>query len=71
MYSVGTPLKNAGLVRFYWFYIGQVRALTVALFVCGGLIAILDTLIPVFIGRVVSLVSSQAPLAIVDSPLEA
>ena len=61
--TAGTPAPppNAGLPRFYWFYIGQVRALTVALFVCGGLIAILDTLIPVFIGRVVSLVSSQTP----------
>ena len=61
--TAGMPAAppNAGLPRFYWFYIGQVRALTVALFVCGGLIAILDTLIPVFIGRVVSLVSSQTP----------
>ncbi|HEY4172745.1 MAG TPA: ABC transporter ATP-binding protein, partial [Rhodopila sp.] len=61
--TAGTPASppNAGLPRFYWFYIGQVRGLTVALFVCGGLIAILDTLIPVFIGRVVSLVSSQTP----------
>ncbi|HEX4366900.1 MAG TPA: ABC transporter ATP-binding protein [Rhodopila sp.] len=61
--TAGTPASppNAGLPRFYWFYIGQVRGLTVALFVCGGLIAVLDTLIPVFIGRVVSLVSSQTP----------
>ena len=32
------------------------RGLTVALFVCGGLIAVLDTMIPAFIGRVVGLV---------------
>src|ERR1700733_13505224 len=61
--TVGTPAPppNAGLVRFYWFYIRQVRGLTVALFVFGGLIAILDTMIPAFIGRVVSLVSSHTP----------
>src|ERR1700744_2275896 len=61
--TAGTPASppKGGLPHFYRFYIGQVRALTIALFVCGGLIAILDTLIPVFIGRVVSLVSSQTP----------
>ncbi|MDR3532011.1 MAG: ABC transporter ATP-binding protein [Rhodopila sp.] len=59
--TAGTPEPppNAGLVRFYWFYIRQVRGLTVALFVCGGLIAVLDTMIPAFIGRVVGLVSSH------------
>jgi ATP-binding cassette subfamily B multidrug efflux pump len=55
------PPPNAGLLRFYWFYISQVRGLTAALFVFGGLIAVLDTLIPTFIGRVVSLVSSHTP----------
>jgi ATP-binding cassette subfamily B multidrug efflux pump len=55
------PPPNAGLVAFYWFYIRQVRALTIALFVCGGSIAVLDTMIPAFIGRVVGLVSSQMP----------
>jgi ATP-binding cassette subfamily B multidrug efflux pump len=61
--TAGTPAPppNAGLVRFYWFYIRQVRGLTGALFVCGGLIAVLDTMIPAFIGRIVSLVSSQKP----------
>src|ERR1700744_868070 len=61
--TAGTPASppKGGLPHFYRFYIGQVRALTIALFVCGGLIAILDTLIPVRLGRVVSLVSSQTP----------
>ena len=61
--TAGTPAPppTAGLARFYWFYIRQVRGLTVALFAFGGLIAILDTMIPAFIGRVVSLVSSHTP----------
>jgi ATP-binding cassette subfamily B multidrug efflux pump len=61
--TAGTPAPppNAGLLRFYWFYIRQVRGLTVALFVFGGLIAVLDTMIPAFIGRVVSLVSANTP----------
>jgi ATP-binding cassette, subfamily B, multidrug efflux pump len=61
--TAGTPASppNAGLWRFYWFYIRQVRGLTAALFVCGGLVAILDTLIPAFIGRVVGLVTASTP----------
>ena len=61
--TAGVPAAppHAGLVRFYWFYIRQVTGLTVALFICGGLIAVLDTMIPAFIGRVVSLVSSHTP----------
>ncbi|MFO1023582.1 MAG: ABC transporter ATP-binding protein [Acetobacteraceae bacterium] len=55
------PPPTDGLVRFYWHFIRQVRALTVALFVCGGLIAVLDTLIPTFIGRIIGLVSSATP----------
>ena len=55
------PPPNAGVTWFYWFYIRQVTGLTLALFVFGGLIAILDTMIPAFIGRVVSLVSANTP----------
>ena len=55
------PPPTAGLVRFYWHYIRQARWLAVSLYVVGGLIAILDTTIPSFIGRVVSLVSTHAP----------
>jgi ATP-binding cassette subfamily B multidrug efflux pump len=56
-----TPPPTAGLVQFYWHYIRQARWLAVWLYVVGGLIAILDTTIPSFIGRVVSLVSTHAP----------
>ena len=61
--TAGTPSPppNGGLLRFYWQYISQVKGLTIALFVVGGLLAILDTLIPAFIGRVVSLVSTHNP----------
>jgi ATP-binding cassette subfamily B multidrug efflux pump len=52
---------TAGLARFYWHYIRQARWLAVSLYIVGGLIAVLDTMIPTFIGRVVSLVSTHAP----------
>jgi ATP-binding cassette subfamily B multidrug efflux pump len=47
--------------RFYWHFIRQTRWLVAALFVGGGLIAVLDASIPAFIGRVVALVSSHTP----------
>jgi ATP-binding cassette, subfamily B, multidrug efflux pump len=50
-----------GLAAFYWHYARQARSLVAALFLAGFLVATLDTMIPVFIGRVVSLVSSHAP----------
>ncbi|MFZ5791260.1 MAG: ABC transporter ATP-binding protein [Pseudomonadota bacterium] len=54
----------AGLAAFYWHYARQARGLVAALFVAGFMVAVLDTLIPVFIGRVVTLVSSHAPGAL-------
>jgi ATP-binding cassette, subfamily B, multidrug efflux pump len=53
----------SGLVAFYWYYARQARLLVVALFVAGSVVALLDTTIPVFIGRVVTLVSRGAPSA--------
>jgi ATP-binding cassette, subfamily B, multidrug efflux pump len=51
----------AGLAAFYWHYARQARGLVAALFCIGFTVAVLDTTIPVFIGRVVSLVSRHAP----------
>jgi ATP-binding cassette subfamily B multidrug efflux pump len=53
-----------GLWEFYWHFIRQERWLAVALFIFGGLIAMLDVTIPAFIGRVVGLVSSHKPEAL-------
>ena len=51
----------SGLVAFYWHYARQARWLVGALFVAGFLVAVLDTTIPVFIGRVVTLISNHEP----------
>src|SRR5215469_15427264 len=51
----------AGLGAFYWHYARQARWLVVALFCAGFLVAALDSMIPVFIGRVVTLVASHEP----------
>ncbi len=52
---------SQGLAAFYWHYLRQVRWLIVALFATGLAVAILDVAIPVFIGRVVTLVSTHRP----------
>ncbi len=50
-----------GLLGFYWHYARQVRGLIAGLFIAGLVVALLDSMIPVFIGRVVSLVTTQSP----------
>jgi ATP-binding cassette subfamily B multidrug efflux pump len=52
------------LPRFYWHFIRQTPKLLAALFVTGFLVAVTDALIPVCIGRVVSLVTSRTPATI-------
>jgi ATP-binding cassette, subfamily B, multidrug efflux pump len=54
----------SGLAAFYWHHAWQVRHLVVALFIVGSTVAFLDTTIPVFIGRLVSLASTHAPDAL-------
>ena len=60
----GTP--PAGLAAFYWHYARQARGLVVALFVAGFIVALIDTTIPVFVGRVITLVSSREPGALLS-----
>ena len=55
------PPPHAGLVRFYWHFNRQVRWLAIALFVVGGITALLDMAIPTCIGRLVGLVSTHPP----------
>jgi ATP-binding cassette, subfamily B, multidrug efflux pump len=50
-----------GLVRFYWHYARQAHWTVVALFATGLVVAVLDITIPLFIGRVVTLVSTLKP----------
>jgi ATP-binding cassette subfamily B multidrug efflux pump len=51
----------AGLAAFYWHYARQAKGLFIALFVVGFVVALLDSMIPVFMGRVVTLVTSSDP----------
>jgi ATP-binding cassette subfamily B multidrug efflux pump len=54
----GSPPPE-GLLAFYWHFVGQARGLFGAMFVTGLVVALIDTLIPVFIGRLVRLMEAQ------------
>ncbi|OWJ65773.1 ABC transporter ATP-binding protein [Inquilinus limosus] len=63
--ATGMPGQPPGsLLRFYWFFLRQVRGYYVALLGAGLTVALLDALIPVFIGRVVTLLSTVTPEAL-------
>ncbi|MDP2004702.1 MAG: ABC transporter ATP-binding protein, partial [Rubrivivax sp.] len=48
----------AGLLAFYWHYVRQTRGLFAAMFVSGLAVAVIDTVIPVFIGKLVRLMQA-------------
>jgi ATP-binding cassette, subfamily B, multidrug efflux pump len=52
---------TSGLPAFYWHYARQARWLIVAMFAAGFAVALLDSTIPVFIGRIVTLLSTETP----------
>ena len=55
------PEPPPGLTAFYWHFARQAKGLFAALFVAGFVVALLDSTIPVFVGRIVSLLSGSAP----------
>ncbi|MDB5368613.1 MAG: multidrug transporter ATP-binding protein [Roseomonas sp.] len=63
--SFGVPVPDepppASLAGFYWYFIRQARLLFALLFVAGLAVALLDALIPIFIGRVVGLLTDRVP----------
>src|SRR5450631_4527250 len=55
------PEPPAGLIAFYWHFARQAKGLFAGLFAAGFAVALLDSLIPVFIGRIVTLITSNPP----------
>ena len=47
-----------GLITFYWHFIRQTRGLYLTMFATGLVVALIDMLIPVFIGRLVTLMQA-------------
>jgi ATP-binding cassette, subfamily B, multidrug efflux pump len=60
------PEPPPGLVGFYWHFARQAKGLLVGLFAAGFVVALLDSMIPVFIGRIVTLITSVSPQQLID-----
>jgi ATP-binding cassette subfamily B multidrug efflux pump len=64
--SPGPGAPPPGLVAFYWHFVSQTKGWYAAMFVASLVVAAMDTVIPLFIGRLVSLMEAadrQAALA--------
>src|SRR6185295_15879897 len=64
--SPGPGEPPPGLLAFYWHFARQTKALYAFMFVTSLAVALIDTVIPLFIGRLVSLMEAtdrQAALA--------
>jgi ATP-binding cassette subfamily B multidrug efflux pump len=48
-----------GLMAFYWHFVRQTRGLYMAMFATGLVVALIDTLVPVFIGKLVTLMQAE------------
>ena len=57
----GRPEPPAHLLAFYWHFAREAKPLFIALFGAGLVLALLDSLIPVFIGRIVALITANPP----------
>ena len=64
--SLGPGAPPPGLLRFYWHFVRQTKGWYAVMFATSLAVALIDTVIPVFIGRLVSLMEAadrQAALA--------
>ena len=50
-----------GFIAFFWHFARQAKGLFVALFAAGFVVALLDSTIPVFMGRIVALITATPP----------
>ena len=53
----------AGLAAFYWHFVRQTKGWYAAMFAASLAVAALDTVIPLFIGRLVSLMEATDRMA--------
>ncbi|ODU98670.1 MAG: hypothetical protein ABT20_18060 [Rubrivivax sp. SCN 70-15] len=58
----------AGLLAFYWHYVRQTKGLFLAMFATGLGVALIDTVIPVFIGHLVRLMEATEREAALRAP---
>lgn len=63
--AVAGSAPPPGLMAFYWHFVSQTRGLFGAMFITGLAVALIDTLIPVFIGRLVRLMEATDRAAVI------
>ena len=68
---VPTAPPPPGLMAFYWHFVRQTGSLYAAMFATGLVVALIDTSIPVFIGRLVGLMQTDDRLAAFNHALPA
>src|SRR3954447_23526240 len=61
--TAGLGAPPAGLLGFYWDFVRQTRGWFAAMFAASLAVALLDTVIPLFIGLLVSLMEATDRLA--------
>ena len=49
---------------FYWHFVRQARGLCIAMVVAGGAQAVMDSMVPAFLGRVITLANRHGPAAL-------
>jgi ATP-binding cassette subfamily B multidrug efflux pump len=64
--SPGAGQPPQGLFAFYWHFVRQAKGWYIATFAASLLVALLDTVIPLFIGRLVSLMESTDRMAAIE-----
>ncbi len=64
--STGPGEPPPGLVSFYWHFVRQTKGWYALMFVTSLAVALIDTVIPVFIGRLVSLMEAPDRQAALD-----
>src|SRR5882672_7802146 len=62
--AAGAP--PAGLLEFYWYFVRQTKGWFAAMFAASLAAALLDTVIPLFIGRLVSLMEATDRMAALE-----
>lgn len=67
--AIPTSAPPAGLAAFYWHFVRQTKGLYATLFVTGLAVALIDTVIPLFIGRLVRLMEASDRAAALQGAL--
>jgi ATP-binding cassette subfamily B multidrug efflux pump len=66
--AIPTAAPPPGLGAFYWHFVRQTKGLFATLFITGLAVALIDTVIPLFIGRLVRLMeSADRPAAVAEA----